>query len=1160
MENAPTFSISDLNFTITIRLNLTNSNHHKIMEKNRKLVGSDNLFPGLTKLLRIMKLTSFLIFFAIAQVFALDSYSQATRLSLEMKDATVKDVLLEIEESSEFYFLYSNKLIDVERKIDVNINNKKIEEVLNDVFSGEGVKHLINDRQIILSPEDLQFNDSDAFFQQSRKVTGTVKSETGETLPGVTVVVQGTTIGTVTDMNGKFSLNVENSSQVLVFSFVGMATQEVEVGAQTDISVVMQSEAIGIEEVVAIGYGTVKKSDLTGAVGAVKGSVVSERQTTQVSQALQGTMAGVMVTRDNNAPGASANIRIRGITTIGESSPLVIVDGVPVGSINDVNPNDIENISVLKDAASASIYGSRAAAGVILITTKRAKSGDLSLDYNFEYGIEKPTELADYESAVRWMQMENELRWNDNGNNEGGEFPTHSEDVINNYTSLNAENPDLYPDTDWMGLVLKDNAPRQSHSISISAGSKVIRTKAILSYDKTDGLYMGRDYERLTARFNNDVNINQYLTASIDFYAKRSISRNPSIDPMYYTRVSSPVYAAEWSNGLVAEGKSGGNIYGQVKYGGYRNNWYNQVGGKVALDFTPLDGLKLSAIISPTFNYNKGKSFLKKVEYTNYDDPNTYVGTLQWGSSTRLNESRDDNYQVTKQFLANYVKSMSGHNLNLMAGYEDYSAFYEYMGAGTDQMELSSYPYLDLGNENYLSNYGGAYENAYRSYFGRVMYNYNNKYFVQGNIRYDGSSRFAKDYRWGAFPSFSAGWVISEEAFMQDISFLSFLKLRASWGSLGNERIGNYPYQSTIAYGSALFYQGTNIVSSQTAAQRYYAIEDISWETTESFDVGFDAVLFDNRFHVNADYYQKTTKDMLLELEIPDYIGFDNPDQNTGKMDTKGWELELSWNDNIGDFTYSVSANISDFKSEMGDLGGIQFLGDKVKFEGSEFDEWYGYISDGIFQTQEEVDNSAVLNSNVSPGDIKYKDISGPDGVPDGIISSEYDRQLLGGSLPRYMYGGNLRLGYKNIDFSMAFQGVGKQNVRMSTMMVQPLYENWGSIQSILDGNYWSVYNTETENQSVKYPRLTYNNASNNYAMSDYWMFNGRYFRLKNVTLGYTIPASICEKININNIRVYGSVSDIMSINKYPKGWDPEVSGGGYPITASYIFGVSVKF
>ncbi len=1133
---------------------VTYSNQFKIMENNRSSHGRSLC---ILKMLRIMKLTTFLMLISFVGVFASETYSQTTKLSLKVEKMSLEKFLIKIENHSEFRFFYSGE-IDVKQEVSGEYKNKRITEILDDIKEETGIQYEIMGRQVVLSPVNAK--NALTSVQQQKTISGKVTDSSGSPLPGVTVVVEGTMQGTVTDTDGNYSLTGVSENAILHFSFVGMKSQEIDIVNRTEINVVMHADAIGIEEVVAIGYGTVKKSDLTGAVGSVHGEVIADRQSTQVSQALQGTMAGVMVTRSNGAPGATATIRIRGITTISDNDPLVIVDGVPVESINDINPNDIQNISVLKDAASASIYGSRAAAGVILVTTKRANSGELSLDYNFEYGIEKPTELAEYVSATRYMEVVNELRWNDNGNNEGGQYPTYTEDVVNNFAALNAENPDLYPDTDWMGLILKDYAPRQSHSVGITAGSKVIKAKAILSYDKTDGLYAGRNYERLTARFNNDVTINQYVTATIDFYAKRSISNNPSKDPMYYARISAPVYAAEWSNGLVAEGKSGANIYGQIKYGGYKKYWYNQVGGKIALDFSPLEGLKLSAIISPRLNYNKGKEFLKKVEYTDYEDPNTYVGTLQWASTTSLTESRNDNYQITKQFLANYVKSFNGHNFNMMTGYEDYTAFYEQLGAASDQLELSSYPYLDLGNENYLSNDGNAYENAYRSYFGRIMYNYNNKYFLQGNIRYDGSSRFAKDYRWGAFPSFSAGWVISEESFMPDITALSFLKLRASWGALGNERIGSYPYQSTIGFSNALFYQGSNVVSSQTAAQWAYAIENISWETTESFDLGVDAVLLDNRLRVSADYYQKKTKDMLLELEIPDYIGFDNPEQNTGIMDTKGWELELAWNDRIGDFSYSLSANVSDFKSVMGDLGGIEFLGSQVKFEGSEYNEWYGYVSEGLYQSQEEVDNSAVLNSNVSPGDIKYKDISGPDGIPDGIISSDYDRQLLGGSLPRYMYGGNIRLGYKNFDFSMVFQGVGKQNVRMSTMMVQPVYENWGSVQKLIDGNYWSAYNSEEENMSAKYPRLTFNNRSNNYTMSDYWMFNGRYFRLKNMTLGYNIPSIICEKVNINNIRVYGSVSDILSFNKYPEGWDPEVSGSGYPITASYIFGVSVKF
>ncbi len=1161
MESAPTPPISDLslNNEISIKL-LSNSNHYKIMEKNGKMVDSDGFHPQLTKLIRIMKLTLFLLFFTVAQVLAVSSYSQVTKLSLNLKNTTVKDVLLEIEENSEFYFLYSNKLIDVERRVDVKIDNKRVENILDEIFEGEPVVYSINDRQIILSPEDMVVNNAAGISQQSKKLSGTVKSEDGEPLPGVTVIVKGTTTGTVTNADGGFSLEVPGTAETLQFSFVGMAQQEVAIGGQTVFNIVMVSETIGLDEVVAIGYGTVKKSDLPGAVGSLQGDAIAERNTTQVSQALQGAMPGVMVTRSNNAPGATASIRIRGITTIGSSEPLIIVDGVPVENINDINPNDIQDISVLKDAASSSIYGSRAAAGVILVTTKRGKTGEIALQYNMEIGVEKPTELPEYVDVIRYLELSNELRWNDNGN-PANEYPLYPKDMVDNYMSLNAENPNKYPNTDWMDLVLNENAPRQSHVISISAGTNAVRTKATLGYDKTDALYDGRTYERITARFNNDITINKFLAASVDFNFKRSISNNTSIDPMYYTLISAPVYAAEWADGRVAEGKTGANIYGSLKYGGFNDSWNNDVGGKIALDITPVDGLKISAILSPTLGFDKGKNFRKKVEYYSADDPTVYGGTLQWNPTTMLAETRNDNYNVTTQFLANYIKSFGEHNLTALAGYESYYSFYEYEGASRDRYELDSYPYLNLGPLEYRDNSGSAWENAYRSWFGRVMYNYKNKYYLQGNIRYDGSSRFHEDYRWGSFPSFSAGWVISEESFMKDIAAISFLKLRGSWGSLGNERIGNYPYQATMAFSNALFFQGTNVVSAQTAAQTQYAIQDISWETTQSTDFGIDAGFLDNRLRFTGDYFMKTTKDMLLALEIPDYMGFDNPEQNTGTMETKGWEAELNWNDTQGDFGYSVSFNISDFKSTMGDLGGTEFLGDQVKMEGSEFNEWYGYKSDGLFQTQEDLDASPKLNTSMKVGDVKYQDISGPDGVPDGKVSPEYDKVLLGGSLPRYMYGGNVRMDYKNFDLGIVIQGVGKVNDRLEGLMVQPLMENWGHVPKILDGGAsWSKYNTEEQNLNAKYPRLSQNNRGNNYTMSDYWLFDGGYFRLKNLTLGYTIPSGITQKISLKNVRLYFSASDFLTINNYPKGWDPEVSVSGYPITASYLFGLSVKF
>jgi hypothetical protein len=401
---------------------------------------------------------------------------------------------------------------------------------------------------------------------------------------------------------------------------------------------------------------------------------------------------------------------------------------------------------------------------------------------------------------------------------------------------------------------------------------------------------------------------------------------------------------------------------------------------------------------------------------------------------------------------------------------------------------------------------------------------------------------------------------LSEESFLKDVTPISFLKVRGSWGILGNERIGNYPYQSTIGFSNVLFHQGQNVVSSQSAAQWQYAIPNISWEKTESYNIGIDANFFNYKLRVSGEYFQKTTRDMLLPLEIPDYIGFDNPDQNTGQMYTKGWELDLGWSDDIQDLSYSINFNISDFRSIMGDLGGIQFLGNQVRMEGSEFDEWYGYVSDGLFQSQEEVNNSAVMNANVRPGDVRFKDISGPNGEPDGRISPEYDRVLLGGSMPRYLYGGNIRLDYRNFDLGFVIQGVGKQNSRLSGLMVQPIVENWGHVPEILDGKFWSVYNTEQENLAVPYPRLSRNSEGNNFAMSDFWMINGAYFRLKNISLGYRLSDAVAQRMGMQSIRVYTNVSDVWTVNNFPRGWDPEVSASGYPITTSMLMGVSVQF
>lgn len=1125
-----------------IQVNNDISQKTQILRHYIKLVNLDKY--------KYMIIRKHIIALALLLLVNIDAFSQ-NEISIQFRNIPLVEAIDKIDQHSEYTFFYDPGSLNLKQKVSLNADNMSIDKAITQMLATTNVDFEIKNNQIVLLAKSVNQTK-----QNEITVSGRIQDEQGEPLIGVNIKALGTTVGTITDVDGAFTLDILKGASLEV-SYIGYQTEIVLANSSKPISIVLKEDKKILDEVVVIGYGAIKKRDLTGSVGSVKGSVVAERGTTQLSSALQGALSGVMVTRDSGAPGSGGSIRIRGITTMSDNDPLVIVDGVPTSSLNDINAQDVEDITVLKDAASASIYGARAAAGVILVTTKRAGSEELSLSYTYEYGLDIPTKSPKYVGVERFMEMTNELRWNDAGNG-ANRYPTYSKDVIDNYSALHLENPDKYPNTDWRNLILKSKAVRQSHMLSIAGGSKFVKTKVSIVYDNLEGLFKNKDYERYSVRLNNDVTISPMLSAAVDLNLKLSKYKNPAFDPLYDMRLSPPIYPAIWSNGGVAEGKSGNNPYAALEYGGTSKNDYYNVGGRMSLDFKPIKGLIISGVIAPNFSFDFNKRFQKRIPYFSSENPSQELGTVV--SSTNLSESRNKSKDIVMQFIINYNKTIAeNHSLNLMAGYESRYFHSDNMGASRENYELDSYPYLDRGPLEMRSNYGGASESAYRSYFGRVIYGYMNKYLLQANVRHDGSSRFASGHRWGTFPSVSLGWVLSEEDFMPKDGALSFSKLRVSWGSLGNERIGNYPYQALLTFYNSLFYKGDDVVSNMTAAQVQYAIDNITWETTESFNLGLDLSFFNNKLRFSGDYFYKKTKDMLLKLEIPGYVGYDNPDQNAGKMNTKGYEFDLSWDDNIGALDYGISLNMSDFVSKMGDLKGTQFLGDQVKMKGSQFNEWRGYLSDGLFKSQEELDNYPTVNNAVKVGDIKFKDVSGPNGEPDGVIN-DYDKVLLGGSLPRYLYGGNIRLGYKGIDFSVAFQGVGKQNARLQRQMVQPLSDDWGNMPKIIDGNYWSHFNNAKQNEKARYPRLTYANAGYNNSMSDFWIFNGKYFRLKNITLGYTLPQSLSSRAKINKLRFYITANDLFSIDNYPSGWDPEMGVSAYPITTSVIFGVSVNF
>lgn len=996
-------------------------------------------------------------------------------------------------------------------------------------------------------------------------VKGVVTDPQGEPLIGASVFIKGTSEGSITDIDGAFQLEVEIGTALTV-SYIGYEPAEVVVLNAAKMSVVLNPDSKTLDEVVVIGYGTVKKRDLTGSVASVRGEELASKKTTTLSTALQGALSGVLVQRDGNAPGSSASsIRVRGITTMGDSNPLIIVDGVQTDNIDYVNSNDVESISVLKDAAAASIYGAKAAAGVILITTKRGEKADMSISYNGEYGWEIATEQPEMVGVTRYLEMYNELLYNDNPG--AGFYQQYTADQVKNWVNYNATDPDNYPITDWKGLILKSSAPRTSHTVTVSGGNSVVRSKATLSYDEVGALYEGRKFQRFMLRSNNDFTIiKDILSASLDINVRRAKNQRPVYDPFSDLRKMPAIYPAIWENGGIAEGKSGANPYGYLTLGGTYQAWSTQLGGKASLKLTPVKGLSFEAIVSPFINYTKSKQFKQSASWVLKDDPSTAGGYLDGYSTTDLSEGRNDNWHITTQVIANYAATFAEkHSLNIMAGYENYMMQSETLSAGRSNYELTEYPYLNIGPEDYQTNSGTASEYTSNSFFGRVMYSFADRYLFQANVRHDGSSRFSRKYRWGTFPSGSAGWVISNERWMQNAKpVLSFLKIRASWGMLGNERIGSnyFPYMALMTFNDALFYKDGEVVSEKTAAQRGLAVEDITWETTTSTDLGIDLGFFRNRLTANFDWYWKTTKDMLLDIQIPYMLGYSNPSTNAGTMATRGFDLELGWNDRKGDFSYNVSFNLSDFTSRIVDINGSDIIsGGKIKREGTYFNEWYGYRCLGIYQNADDLAAyPAKLNSTVGVGDLIYEDISGPDGEPDGKISAEYDRVPLGNSLPRFQFGGQFSCAWKGIDFSLAFQGIGKQQSHIATEMVQPLRDNYGSFPAILEGNYWSVFNTPEQNANAKYPKLTYANRTNNYTTSTFWMFNGAYFRLKNVTLGYTFPEKWMSKAKIKTLRVYATASDLFSIDNYPQGWDPEMGVSAYPITTSVLLGLSIKF
>lgn len=1098
-----------------------------------------------------MRLTLFLLFLTLTQVFAAKTYSQSARISLNLKNSTIKDVLYDIESRSDYYFLFNSKLVDVNKRVNIEVTNEQIEQVLKKLFEDQNVAFTIMDRQIIIQPA----SDSSERTVQQETISGRVTDSSGSPLPGVTVVIKGTSQGTITDTDGTFRLSTVSPDATLVFSFVGMKTQEVLLEGKAVINVKMEEETIGLQEVVAVGYGTQKKVNLTGAVQHVASEDLVKRDASNTSVALQGLVPGVTVVTTSGRPGYdAAGITIRGTGSLNSSSnPLVLIDGVTVDiyAMNFLDINTIESISVLKDAASASIYGSRASNGVILITTKRADKGKLKVSYNGYAGVNTPTELPDPVNAIEYMEAVNLANAN------AGANQTYSDELIEEYRTLGADNLNRY-ETNWKKEILRDKAFTHNHSLSLSGGSESINYFANAGYYYQDGQIANNYYDRMTLKMNTDARMTDWMKIGVDLTIRQSKTVQPALEApesiINKATTFVPVFSGINSDGTWGYGQNGDNPIATVEASGLNTGISPELGVKGFLTINPLKGLDLTASYSSRRVETKSDYFIRP-----YDTYEYGVYKTTYPSS---GEAKYEGWSQTiyNQFnaQASYEKQIKNHYFKLMGGMQTEEQKGRSFDASRTGYDFPGFEDLDNGDISTASNSGSHWTWTMLSWYSRMNYIFKDRYLLELNGRFDASSRFLKDERWGFFPSVSVGWRISEEPFFMGLkSRISNLKIRGSYGTLGNQEIGDYyPYAASIASGYGYWFDE---VLGSGVTQTQMANEKISWEKSKQLNIGVDAELLNSRLSFTFDYYVRKINDMLQQFPLPYYVGLSSPWENAGSMRNNGWDLSLTWRDRIGKLTYHVTGNLFDVKNKVTNLYGKEYVGTQITREGDALGSWYGYVSDGYFQDQDEIDASAVYGerANVKPGYIRYLDLSGPDGVPDNVVN-DYDRTILGNPFPRYEFSLNVGAEWKNFDFSLFLQGVGKKKIFYSGSGARPFYIGRSLFRHQLDT--WSE-----DNRDAEFPLLLIDGSGSNpnNIISDFWVKSGAYMRIKNVVIGYTLPQTVVQRLSIEKCRLYLSGQNLFTLTDAYKGYDPENSvsnGSFYPLMQTFTFGVDIQF
>ena len=1103
--------------------------------------------PRFKQIFRIMRISTFLLMVCVFCSYAGNAHSQNAKVSIRMNNVKLDKILNEIENQTDYLFIYNNQ-VDINKITSVKVKNEAVAQVLDKILSGTGINYELEGTHIILTTEAIKDLHAQ---QQAKTVTGTVTDVSGEPIIGANIRIKGTTTGTITDIDGNFSIEAEPQS-VIEVSYIGYLTQETVINNQKSIRFLLKEDTKTLDEVVVIGYGVQKKADLTGSVANINTEKLNTQSNANIGQALQGKIAGVDIVSQGGAPGSGTRIMVRGIGTLNNASPLYIVDGMYMNSIDHINPNDIASIDVLKDASSAAIYGSRAANGVIIVTTKEGSNteGKPIIDLSVNLGISTASKFLDMLDAKGWAEVTTIAR------------QAIGKPALDMATDLANK-----PDNDWQDIMFRP-ALMQNYNLSVKGGGKYSTYYTGLGYFNQDGIVKGTNYQRYNIQSKNDYKRGIFSAGTnliISFSHDKPLHQELR-GGMIGTILQSVPTLEKYDD--TREGGYGGT-YGDVVNIPHplaiiddnimdRYNENVKIFANLYAQIELFKGLKYKLNLTPDFSFERYKNYLNKYDFG-----------LATNSITQLTESQRRRRNILVENLLTFDRTFGEHKISALAGYTYQDSRFRHIQAYGEGLP-QGLEEIDAATTN-RSNEGNSWRSVLTSILGRVFYSYQNKYLFTATIRRDGSSKFGKNNRYGYFPSFSLGWNVAEEKFMENVHWLDQLKLRGGYGVLGNQEIDNYQYSSTITTG--INYPDGNGGLLQGAFPKNFANPDIKWEETAMTNVGIDFMAFNNRLSLTADYYVKNTKDILLTVPIPISSGGANdPIRNAGKIRNNGFEFNLGWMDQPNpDISYGINLIGSFNKNKViamgSESGSIKGGSTNQNITTSETKAGYpigGYwliSTAGYFNSQEEVDAYAKDGKKIQPaaepGDIKFVDANN-----DGVINDD-DRVFQGSPFPDFTFALNGNMRYKNFDLSIGLQGVlGNKIYNATRQTLEDVTKGSNFLASCLD--YWTP-----ENKNASHPRLTWDDPNRNTrAESDRYLENGSYLRLRSVQLGYTFPQT-WFKGAIQHARVYINAENLFTITSY-SGYTPEVDADNanyrgfdnfiYPTNRTFMLGLNVTF